>query len=88
MARFYDFPDPMDAPDFAPLASGGDLSEDCLLSAYSAGIFPWFNEDEPILWWSPDPRAVLDPREVRVQKSIKPYLKRYEVKFDANFKIS
>ena len=86
MARFYDFPDPMDAPDFAPLASGGDLSEDCLLSAYSAGIFPWFNEDEPILWWSPDPRAVLDPREVRVQKSIKPYLKRYEVKFDANFK--
>jgi leucyltransferase len=86
MARFYDFPDPMDAPDFAPLASGGDLSEDCLLSAYSAGIFPWFNEDEPILWWSPDPRAVLDPREVRVQKSIKPYLKRYDVKFDANFK--
>ena len=76
----------MDAPDFAPLASGGDLSEDCLLSAYSAGIFPWFNEDEPILWWSPDPRAVLDPREVRVQKSIKPYLKLYEVKFDANFK--
>ena len=76
----------MDAPDFAPLASGGDLSEDCLLSAYSAGIFPWFNEDEPILWWSPDPRAVLDPREVRVQKSIKPNLKRYDVKFDANFK--
>ena len=86
MARFYDFPDPMDAPDFAPLASGGDLSEDCLLSAYSTGIFPWFSEDEPILWWSPDPRAVLDPREVRVQKSIKPYLKRYEIKFDADFR--
>ena len=86
MRRFYDFPDPLYAPAFAPLASGGELSEDCLLSAYSAGIFPWFSEDEPILWWSPDPRAVLDPREVRVQKSIKPYLKRYEIKFDADFR--
>lgn len=86
MRKFYDFPDPLYAPAFAPLASGGDLSEDCLLSAYSAGIFPWFSEDEPILWWSPDPRAVLDPREVRVQKSIKPYLKRYEIKFDADFR--
>ncbi len=86
MRKFYDFPDPLYAPAFAPLASGGDLSEDCLLSAYSAGIFPWFSEDEPILWWSPDPRAVLDPREVRVQKSIRPYLKRYEIKFDADFR--
>ena len=86
MRKFYDFPDPLYAPAFAPLASGGDLSGDCLLSAYSAGIFPWFSEDEPILWWSPDPRAVLDPREVRVQKSIKPYLKRYEIKFDADFR--
>ena len=86
MRKFYDFPDPLYAPAFAPLASGGDLNEDCLLSAYSAGIFPWFSEDEPILWWSPDPRAVLDPREVRVQKSIKPYLKRYEIKFDADFR--
>ncbi len=86
MRKFYDFPDPIYAPAFAPLASGGDLSEDCLLSAYGAGIFPWFSEDEPILWWSPDPRAVLDPREVRVQKSIKPYLKRYEIKFDADFR--
>ena len=86
MRKFYDFPDPLYAPAFAPLASGGDLSEDCLLSAYSAGIFPWFSEDEPILWWSPDPRAVLDPREVRVQKSIKPYLKRYEIKFAADFR--
>ena len=86
MRKFYDFPDPLYAPAFAPLASGGDLSEDCLLSAYGAGIFPWFSEDEPILWWSPDPRAVLDPREVRVQKSIKPYLKRYEIKFDADFR--
>ena len=86
MRKFYDFPDPLYAPAFAPLATGGDHSEDCLLSAYSAGIFPWFSDDEPILWWSPDPRAVLDPREVRVQKSIKPYLKRYEIKFDADFR--
>ncbi|MDA3069605.1 MULTISPECIES: leucyl/phenylalanyl-tRNA--protein transferase [unclassified Campylobacter] len=85
MSKFYTFPNPKTAPDFAPLASGGDLSAECLLSAYTQGIFPWFCETEPILWWSPNPRAILEPNCVRVQKSIKPYLKRYEVKFDQNF---
>ena len=85
MSAHYAFPDPKTAPDFAPLACGGDLSVECLMSAYEMGIFPWFCENEPILWWSPNPRAVLEPSKVRVQKSIKPYLKRYEVKFDENF---
>ena len=52
------------------LAIGGDLSSVRLLRAYSQGIFPWFNPDEPILWWSPDPRAVLDPRRFHTSRSL------------------
>ncbi|MFW5606601.1 leucyl/phenylalanyl-tRNA--protein transferase [Campylobacter hyointestinalis] len=81
----YNFPDPKNAPKHSPLAYGGDLSSEALLGAYKKGIFPWFMEGEEILWWSPDPRAVLYPKEVRVQKSIKPFLKKYKVKFDSDF---
>ena len=56
------------------LAVGGDLSPDRLLLAYSKGIFPWFNEDSLILWWSPDPRMVLFPEKVRVSRSMKKVL--------------
>ncbi|WP_456267803.1 leucyl/phenylalanyl-tRNA--protein transferase [Kushneria sp. AK178] len=52
------------------LAAGGDLTPDWLLTAYRHGIFPWFNEDDPILWWSPDPRMVLFPEELRVRRSL------------------
>jgi leucyl/phenylalanyl-tRNA---protein transferase len=53
------------------LAAGGDLSVERLLAAYSRGIFPWFNDDhEPILWWSPDPRAVLLPEELHVSRRL------------------
>ena len=52
------------------LAIGGDLSITRLLNAYSQGIFPWYNPDEPILWWCPDPRAVLRPREFHVSRSL------------------
>ena len=52
------------------LAIGGDLSVARLIRAYSQGIFPWYNPDEPILWWSPDPRAVLVPSEMRVTRSL------------------
>ena len=48
------------------LAAGGDLSVARLVEAYGSGIFPWFNEDHPILWWSPDPRMVLLPAELKV----------------------
>ena len=82
----YKFPDPRLAPDFAPLCMGGDLSPECLISAYKKGIFPWFMANEPILWWSPNPRAVLFPNEIKIHKSIKPFLRRYSVKFDENFK--
>ena len=53
------------------LAVGGDLSPERLLHAYSKGIFPWFEEGEPILWWSPDPRFVLFPKNLKVSKSMK-----------------
>ncbi len=57
------------------LAVGGDLSPERLLLAYKSGIFPWFNEDSLILWWSPDPRMVLYPERVKVSKSMRKILK-------------
>lgn len=69
------------------LAAGGDLSPGRLLAAYTQGIFPWFNEDEPILWWSPDPRMVLFPDELRVTRSLRKVLRNraYEVRFDTAY---
>lgn len=64
------------------LAVGGDLSPERLLLAYKTGIFPWFNEDSLILWWSPDPRMVLYPKEVRISKSMRKVIR------DGNFEIS
>ena len=67
----YDFP-PLDAA--SPeglLAIGGDLCPDRILSAYRRGIFPWFSGNQPILWWSPDPRAVLLPSQIRISRSLK-----------------
>ncbi|MEZ4888700.1 MAG: leucyl/phenylalanyl-tRNA--protein transferase [Chitinophagales bacterium] len=65
------FPPPNMAEDDGMLAIGGDLSSERLLLAYSMGIFPWFSEYEPILWWSPDPRCVLYPEDLKVSKSMK-----------------
>lgn len=53
------------------LAVGGDLSSERLLLAYKSGIFPWFNEDSLILWWSPDPRMVLFPKKIKISKSMR-----------------
>jgi leucyl/phenylalanyl-tRNA--protein transferase len=70
------------------LAAGGDLSPKRLLAAYRLGIFPWFNEGEPILWWSPDPRMVLFPDELKISRSLAKRLKNsdYEVRFDMAFR--
>jgi leucyl/phenylalanyl-tRNA--protein transferase len=57
------------------LAIGGDLSVERLLQAYKQGIFPWFSEGEPVLWWSPNPRFVLFPEKLKVSKSMKQFLK-------------
>jgi leucyl/phenylalanyl-tRNA--protein transferase len=69
------------------LAAGGDLAVPRLLAAYRRGIFPWFNPDEPILWWSPDPRMVLFPAEFKISRSLKKRLARadYAVRVDTAF---
>lgn len=69
------------------LAIGGDLSATRLLAAYASGIFPWYNPDEPILWWCPDPRAVLYTRELHVSRSLARRIRRggFAVSFDRAF---
>ena len=69
------------------LAMGGDLSVERLLDAYRHGIFPWFNPGEPILWWSPDPRMVLVPHEIRVTRSLAKRIRNggFEVRVDTAF---
>ncbi|RME81853.1 MAG: leucyl/phenylalanyl-tRNA--protein transferase, partial [Zetaproteobacteria bacterium] len=62
------FPDPMRAPRDAPLCWGGRLDPPTLLAAYARGIFPWYEEGEPILWWSPDPRMVLFPERLHLAR--------------------
>jgi len=69
------FPDVTKATKEGLLAMGGDLSVERLLLAYKTGIFPWFEHDEPILWWSPNPRFVLFPEKLKVSKSMKQILK-------------
>lgn len=69
------FPDHHQATKDGLLAIGGDLSLKRLIHAYSIGIFPWFNDEEPILWWSPDPRFVLFPEELKVSKSMKQFMR-------------
>lgn len=83
------FPDPRTAlrePD-GLLAAGGDLSPARLLYAYRHGIFPWYNADQPILWWCPDPRTALFPEEIRISRSLRKTLRqhRYEVSLDRAF---
>ncbi len=78
------FPDPRLADQEGLLAIGGDLQITTLIKAYSMGIFPWFNEDEPIIWWCPDPRLVLFPKEIKVSKSMKQILKKGEFEFSIN----
>lgn len=81
------FPPVTDALEDGLLAAGGDLCPERLLLAYKSGIFPWYNEDEPPLWWSPDPRFVLYPHELKISKSMQQLLRRgeYEVTSDTAF---
>lgn len=81
------FPDPEQAPVDAPGAMGGALSTDWLLDAYACGYFPWFSEGEPILWWCPDPRFVLEPSALCISKSLAKELAKdwWRVTFDQSF---
>jgi leucyl/phenylalanyl-tRNA--protein transferase len=70
------------------LCAGGDLSPERIVDAYAHGIFPWFSEGDPILWWSPDPRMVLFPEELKVSRSLRKAVTRgpYEVRCDTAFR--
>ncbi len=78
------FPDVENADEQGLLAIGGDLSIERLLLAYKKGIFPWYNKDEPICWWCPNPRFVLFPNELKVSKSMKTVLNNGSFKFTIN----
>lgn len=81
------FPPPDCANDEGLLAIGGDLTVPRLLEAYQHGIFPWYEADQPILWWSPDPRTILEPAALRISRSLRATIRRgtYEVRFDTAF---
>ena len=91
--------DPRLPPDFPPtelaleepnglLAAGGQLSPNWLVAAYRRGIFPWFNPNEPILWWTPAPRTVLFPAEFRINRSLRKFLQKnpYQITLDQRFR--
>ncbi len=81
------FPSPDQFLDNAPSVIGGDLHPDRLLLAYEQGIFPLNAPDEPVMWWSPDPRFVLFPEDIRVKKSMRPYFnqRKFRVTLDTCF---
>jgi leucyl/phenylalanyl-tRNA--protein transferase len=84
--RFPDTSTALDEPD-GLLAAGGDLSPERLVAAYKQGVFPWFSQEDPILWWSPNPRCVLFPEKVHISRSMRKHLKKgcYRVTFDEAF---
>ena len=70
------------------LAVGGDLSVERLTSAYQKGIFPWYSAGQPILWWSPDPRMVLEPKNIKISRSLAKTIRKqeFQITFDQNFR--
>ena len=87
MNQWIKFPDPNTANDFGLVCQGGELSPIYLLSAYMQGLFPWFNDDDPILWWSPNPRMVLFPDNFKLSKSMRQVINRnsFEIRIDTCF---
>jgi leucyl/phenylalanyl-tRNA---protein transferase len=81
------FPKPSLADKEGLLAVGGDLSPERLLTAYANGIFPWFSDNSPVMWWSPDPRMILIPGEFKRSKSLRQTIRNahFEVRFDEDF---
>lgn len=79
------FPDPNDADENGIVAFGGDLTSSRLMLAYRSGIFPWYSAGDPILWWSPDPRLILNLDDFKLRKSLRKRLKYFEIRFDTAF---
>jgi leucyl/phenylalanyl-tRNA---protein transferase len=81
------FPDPETADSEGLVASGGDLSVEMLMMAYCLGIFPWYSDGDPILWWSPDPRMVFRPENIKISKSLRKIIESnfFSIRFDTEF---
>jgi leucyl/phenylalanyl-tRNA--protein transferase len=81
------FPHPSNASEEGILGYGADLNPNRVMSAYTHGIFPWYNEGDPILWWSPDPRFVLEIKDLHIGKNLKKLIRKdmFEIKFDTAF---
>lgn len=88
LSETIEFPPAQFAREDGLLAVGGDLSVERILLAYRMGIFPWFNEDTPYLWWSPDPRLILYPSEIHLSKSLKKLIRqeKYTITMDMAFR--
>ncbi len=80
------FPNPNDANSDGIVAWGGDLKPERLIEAYQNGIFPWYMKGEPILWWSPDPRLIMELKDFKISRSLKKSIKKFNYKLDNNFK--
>ncbi|CAA6827071.1 MAG: Leucyl/phenylalanyl-tRNA--protein transferase (EC [uncultured Sulfurovum sp.] len=85
--KVHTFPSAREAPEEGLVAFGGDLNPNRILKAYKEGIFPWYSPEDPLLWWSPNPRLVLFPENLKKSKSFKRVLrnKGFEVRFDQDF---
>ena len=79
------FPHPDDANEDGILAWGGDLNPTRLIRAYQNGIFPWYSNGDPIIWWSPDPRLIMELNDFKISKSLKKSMKKFTYKFDSSF---
>ncbi len=79
------FPDPRTASAEGIVAYGGDLSPSRLMMAYRNGIFPWYSINDPILWWSPDPRLILELDDFKLHRSLRKKIAQFEIRFDSVF---
>jgi len=82
----FQFPDPNTANEDGIVAWGGDLHPSRLINAYQSGIFPWNSENDPLLWWSPSLRLIMELDNVKISKSLKKSMKKFTYKFDTNFR--
>jgi len=82
-----EFPDPTSANEDGIIAWGGDLTPSRLIRAYQSGIFPWYSKDDPIIWWSTDPRLIMELDDFKLSRSLKKSIKKFDYKFDTNFEL-
>lgn len=80
-----EFPHPNSANEDGIVAWGGDLNPSRLIRAYQQGIFPWYGKDEPVIWWSTNPRLIMELDDFKLSRSLKKSMKKFTYQFDANF---